>query len=194
MRWFSNRHIAVALAVLGCLVLGGGTDCLATRMVALTPEQLAERAGCVAHGRISALETSRDPQGRIFTRIAMLHAQIWIGPGAGGVAALDWVVGGGVLGEERAETVGQAHFTVGEEVVVFLARNPAGDWGVVGLEQGRFAVVRHARAGKEEAWVRNRFWGGAPAENGVADGGARLPSRVPLSLAGLKRRVLEVKQ
>ena len=39
---------------------------------------------------------------------------------------------------------GDAHFEVGEEVVVFLRRNPAGEsyFHVIGLAQGKFRVVR----------------------------------------------------
>lgn len=165
----------------------------ATSFQPLTLEQLSGRADRVAHGRVGALETRRDGAGHVFTRVTLESCEVWSGPGATADGCVELDLGGGVLGDERHETVGQAGFGIGDEVVVFLARNPAGDWTLLGLDQGRFEVLRPRELATEGPWVRNRFWGGRPGR--IQEGAeVRMPNRIPLTLAELKRRVREARR
>lgn len=174
----------VALA-LGWWLAGVGA--LATRFVMLTPEDLARGADLVVHGRVTALETTRDTAGRIHTRVELRVDDVWKGRVAsGGIKVL---CGGGTLGETEVRAVGQAEYAVGDEVVAYLVRSGDGTWVTLGLAQGRFQVTREEATGRR--WVRNLFWGAAPAGGGTARLASWPPARA-FSLDELKRRTREV--
>ncbi len=178
-RWLVLGAVAWAAAV---AALPAG----ATRFVMLTIEELARGADAVVHARVEALETSRDAAGRIHTRVELAVDEVWKGSMAAGRWSL--VAGGGTLGETTVRAVGQAEYSVGDEVVAYLVRTAAGEWVTLGMAQGRFQVNRDDATGR--GWVRNLFWGGA-MEGGKGRTLSWPPSR-PLSLEELKRRTREV--
>jgi hypothetical protein len=71
---------------------------------------------------------------------------------------------------------------LGEEVVVFTARNANGEPVTLDLAQGKFTVEATPASGAKH--VANGVLGG-PAEKS----GYRLPMQVPLELSELRRRV-----
>lgn len=172
------------------LLLGVVGEVRATRMVPLTPEQLAIQAEVVTHAKVEAMETALDASGRIHTRVELRIMEVWKGRLASPTCPV--VMGGGILGDRSVSVAGQASYVVGEEVVAFLVRNPAGEWVTLGLSQGRFGV--RVEPGSGRRWVSNPFWGGEP---GAASAGAReavrFPMRAPLGLEELKRRTREAR-
>ncbi|MBX3744099.1 MAG: hypothetical protein KF833_02215 [Verrucomicrobiae bacterium] len=157
-----------------------------TRWVPLTIEELAARADAVVHGRVEGLTVLRDAGGRIYRRVEVRAIEVWRGV-AGGVV-WEVVAGGGVLGERLEAAQGQVEYRVGEEVVCFLVRNPAGEWVTLGLAQGAFRV----REEGGRRWVANPFWGGAAGAGRDRHGG--WPADRPLAIEELRRRTLEVER
>ena len=167
----------VALAVLLSSALAGW---IAAATGAPVPvEDLAKRADTVIHGKVAALECTRDPAGRIFTRVELDVAEVWKGKPAG---RFTLVMAGGVLGARKVAVVGGPGYRLGEEVVVFTARNASGEPVTLDLAQGKFTVEAAQASGAKH--VANGVLGG-PAEKS----GYRLPTQVPLELSELRRRV-----
>ena len=183
--------------LVGGLVLAGlgrgGFEAGATRWTPLTIEQLAARAEWIVRGKVTAIEVARDADGRLFTRIEGTVQESWKGSGKPAPEGrCTWVAGGGTLGTRIEGAEVQAQYRVGESLVVFLVRNPAGEWVTVGLSQGRFEI--HSD-GAGASWVRNPFWGeeagSVPGAERTGAPTVRLPSRRPLSLDELRRRIRE---
>jgi hypothetical protein len=172
-----GHKVPVALAVLLSSALAGR---IAAAIGAPVPvEDLAKRADTVVHGKVAALECTRDPAGRIFTRVELDVAEVWKGKPAGRFAL---VLAGGVLGARKVAVVGGPEYRLGEEVVVFTARNASGEPVTLDLAQGKFRVEAAEASGAKH--VANGVLGG-PAEKS----GYRLPTQVPLELSELRRRV-----
>jgi len=172
-----GHAVAVALAVLLSSAPAGR---IAAAIGAPVPvEDLAKRADTVVHGKVAALECTRDPAGRIFTRVELDVAEVWKGKPSGRFAL---VLAGGVLGARKVAVVGGPEYRLGEEVVVFTARNASGEPVTLDLAQGKFRVEAAEASGAKH--VANGVLGG-PAEKS----GYRLPTQVPLELSELRRRV-----
>lgn len=159
----------------------------ATRMIPLTIEELAGAAVAVVHGRVREISAARDASGRIHRRIELEIAEVWKGRLPSGICSI--VAGGGVVGELEVKALGQPEYHVGEEVVLFLARNDDGGLVTLGLAQGKFEVHETTSGGKR---VSNLFWGASVLNE---DGGAlkKLSQhQAPLTLEELRRRTQEV--
>lgn len=182
--WRGGLRLGLALMFL----LGVAGEVRGTRMLPLTPEQLAIQATVVTYARVQALETALDASGRIHTRVELKVLEVWKGELTGSTCQV--VMGGGILGDRSVSVSGQAIYVVGEEVVAFLVRNPAGEWVTLGLSQGRFGV--RVEPGTGRRWVSNPFWGGASEATAGRDA-VRFPMRAPLGLEELKRRTQEAR-
>lgn len=192
--WFGPGRgwwvVMMVMMVLG-LGVGVGREARATRMVPMTVEQLAATSTAVVHGRVVALESARDGEGRIYSRVDLRVLEVWRGTVASEVCQV--VMGGGILGDRSVSVAGQAAYRVGEEVVAYLVRNPAGEWVTVGLSQGRFAVRRELDTGR--SWVSNGFLGGRSGSGSGGTSAARslmFPGDRAMSLEELKLRTREV--
>lgn len=179
MTW---RRIVLLLTA-GCLL---PSPAPATVLVPLHIEELISRAGLVAHGRVRSIEVRRDSQDRVFTEVFLEPEGVWKGAVAGDGVRL--VAGGGRLGEDQQGAEGAPEYVVGEELVVFATANPAREWVVLGLGQGRFIV--HTDVVSGERWVSNGFWGTRPTAAAPARR-VRAPWQQPLSLRELERRTRE---
>lgn len=180
----------LALAALVLAGVGGSCpEAAATRMIPLTIEQLAGKAGLVVRGQVDAVEVARDSGGRIYTRVGLAILEVWKGRMEGVQGRCELVVGGGLLGDRALRVSGQAEYGVGDEVVAFLARNEAGEWVTLGLSQGRFRVHRDTSTGRRVA--SNPFWGEESAAGEPRVTGYREPMKRPLDLDELKRRTME---
>ena len=167
----------VALALLVSSALAGR---LAAAIGTPVPvEDLAKRADTVVHGKVAALECTRDTAGRIFTRVELDVAEVWKGRPADRFAL---VSAGGVLGARKVAVVGGPEYRLGEEVVVFTARNATGEPVTLDLAQGKFTVETAPASGAKH--VANGVLGGTADKSGY-----RLPTQVPLELSELRRRV-----
>ena len=142
-------------------------------------EDLAKRADAIVHGKVASLECARDGAGHMFTRVELDVSSVWKGAATNRFAL---VLAGGVLGDRKVSVVGQPEYRLGEEVVVFTARNPQGEAVTLDLAQGKFTVENNPEAGLKR--VSNGVLGGPAAKAGY-----RLPTQVPLGLAELRRRV-----
>ncbi len=172
-----GNQVPVALAVLLASALANR---IAAAIGAPVPvEDLAKRADTVVHGKVDALECTRDPAGRIFTRVELDVAEVWKGKTVG---RFTLVLAGGVLGARKVAVVGGPEYRLGEEVVVFTARNESGEPVTLDLAQGKFTVEVAQASGAKH--VANGVIGG-PADKS----GYRLPTQVPLELSELRRRV-----
>lgn len=152
--------------------------------VPLSIEALTGHADWVVRGRPVSKTCLRDAKGMIYTRLEFVVEDVWKGELAS--QPLIVVQTGGTLGEESVEPPGQATLEVGEEVLLFLARNPRGEGVVVGLHQGKFEISREASGAIQ---VHNRFHGlpssGSAGERAIQH---QLGRRL-LSLEALKQQV-----
>jgi hypothetical protein len=165
-----------------------------TRLVPLTVEQLAGHADVVVHGVVRTMGSARDSRGGIYTRVCVQVLDVWKGRLRENPCEI--VAGGGILGEETVESGAQAAFEIGEELVAFLVRNPAGEWVTVGMGQGKFCVEadpagNHARR-PDARLVSNPYLGmGGAARVGGGHRGAVMPG---FTLTELQRRVLRARE
>ena len=89
--------------------------------------------------------------GQIFTTVVLRTLETWKGRPEDEVRVL---TAGGEVGDISQTVSGMAVFRDGEEVVVFLKRNPAGIYGLQRLALGKFAVG--APAGLPRRALRDR--------------------------------------
>ena len=114
----------------------------ATTIVLLRSETVASAADQVAFGTVVATE-SRWRDGRIVTRVRLRGAD---------PAADTWFEHpGGTVDGVSMQVVGMPSFRPGEEVVVLLAAR-GGRLRLIGLSEGKLAVVR--RDGRGELYLR----------------------------------------
>lgn len=172
--------------VLGALFLARNST--ATVMVPLSIAELTSEADLIVHGHIVAKSTSRDTVGSIVTRVGVFPVEVWKGVLSG--PDVHVLLAGGILGESEVSVEGQADYTPGEEVVLFLKLNPDGQAVTVGLGQGKFEVLKASDASGKRA--RNLFHGRTRASAQAPDTGCLLSD--PLALADLKRRVLSMRK
>ena len=175
-----GRSLTFLVALLAGAALGQ-----AASQVPLSIETLAAKADAVVHGRVVRMSCQRDDEGRIFTKVHLQIIEQVKGQQRGGTLVV--VQGGGVLGRRIARSPIQAKYKVGTEVVVFAVFNSRGEAVTIGLNQGKFDVVRQPEIGL--ATVRNPFHGLAKRDDPRAVVKRALGQAKPLTLAGLKRRV-----
>lgn len=170
--------------LLAAALLGGGFHGAGTQMVPLSIEQLTDLSRVVVRGTVSSRTCLEDERRRIVTRIVLSVAEVWKGEvGAGEFTVIQ---AGGVMGDRRVTVQGQPTFTIGEEVVVFLALNAQREGVVLGVCQGKFEVFQDASGHKQ---VRNIFHGGAPAGSGSAQALQNKLGNRRLTLADIKQAV-----
>ena len=175
-----GRSLTFLVALLAGAALGQ-----AASQVPLSIETLAAKADAVVHGRVVRMSCQRDDGGRLFTKVHLQIIEQVKGRERG--AALVIVQGGGVLGRRIARSPIQPKYKVGTEVVVFAVFNSRGEAVTLGLNQGKFDVVRQPEIGL--ATVRNPFHGLAKRDDPRAVVKRALGQAKSLTLAELKRRV-----
>lgn len=116
-------------------------------MLRLTVEDLARTSDAIVAGRVVRTHPELTARG-IVTRATLVVDDWWAGHDLGGGRAptLELLVHGGRLGDRATIVDGQASFTVGEDVVVFLFEGGGALWPQ-GLSQGKWRVVRSGAAG-----------------------------------------------
>jgi hypothetical protein len=147
MRRFWPRLVLLALVAL----LGRAGPAAATVMLEASVEDLTRESDAVVRGKVASAEGHRSADGkRIFTRVTVEVAEAWKGaPGKTVVVQ----VPGGVYGDIGQIVHGAPTFVPGEEVVVFLRRQPgrpdgaAPTFHVAGLAQGKLRIDRDAVRG-----------------------------------------------
>jgi hypothetical protein len=135
-------RFATILALFACLVVHGAETLVPVK-------QIAAEAELIVRGTVESKTVRRDSASRIYTEVELKVAEVWKGKFL--EPALTLLHPGGVLGEQITEVFGQPEYIIGEEVVVFLARNPQGKFVTIGLGNGKFTVSN--KSGVE--WVTN---------------------------------------
>ena len=174
-----KKLIAVALLV-SAVALGQ-----AASQVPLSIETLAAKADAVVHGTVVRMSCQRDDEGRIFTTVHLQIIEQMNSRQRGGTLVI--VQGGGVLGRRIARSPIQPRYRVGTEVVVFIVFNSRGEAVTLGMNQGKFDVMRPTETGL--ATVRNPFHGLAKRDDPRAVVKRALGQAKQLTLAGLKSQV-----
>lgn len=134
-------------AALCCAPLATGTA-LATTMVDVPLDSLAERADLVVRGtvvrtgtRVARAENRLEPFTHVWIRVDEVLA---------GVSAPNQLVHvvepGGSYGDVQTLVAGSPHFALGEQVVVFLARDPdrLETYRTLDMTQGKYHVLDEA--------------------------------------------------
>ena len=136
LRW------AAWLALLGAAIGGTSVAHSTSAEAPMTIKELTGGSDLLIHGRVGSLASSKEGQ-RIFTTIHLAAIEALKGTlTADGVTLKLY---GGSYEGKRTIVVGGPTFDPGEEVVVFLKRNgPDDTYGVLGLAQGKFRIVREA--------------------------------------------------
>ncbi len=129
------RSLAIVFVVAAAL------PAAATTVVYLDVDDLTERSNAVVRARVLERESRWDDEGRgiyTFTTVEVLSTL----KGGGDETLVIRQLGGEVDGVGSL-VAGDASFQVGEEVVVFLRRNPEDAvFHLVGLSQGKFSIDR----------------------------------------------------
>jgi hypothetical protein len=178
LRVMIMRRLLIILSI----VLTSWTQSLCGPLRPLGLPELTTASEAVIHGKVCSKKVARDSEGRIYTTIGIEILEVWKGDVKEPI--LEVVQGGGILGGQKAESPFQAHFSLGEETVVFCRFNQTGKAVTIGLTQGKFDVYSpHGMATKH---ARNLFHGGPPPHSPSFQSRIRMPNQVPLSLTKLK--------
>ncbi|MDP6931291.1 MAG: hypothetical protein QGG40_00175, partial [Myxococcota bacterium] len=121
------------------LVLGLGLSGIAqsTTLAPLSTEQLVDASDYIVRGTVTQVWTTRDSDGRIWTRAQFEVERTFKGqPDAGLV--IDQA--GGSLSGVTTRVGGAARFSPGEEAVLFLEELDSGHLVTVGMFQGKYTV------------------------------------------------------
>lgn len=132
------RRVLLATFLLGATA----PSALATVVVPVSVEQMAREAGCVVRARVRASTSAWDEaHRRIHTLTEIEVLDVYAGPPMS-TATIRTL--GGEVGSVGMKVSGAPHFVAGEEVVLFLAMDRAGEsrFTVMGLSQGKFVVDR----------------------------------------------------
>jgi hypothetical protein len=166
------------------------SEVLATQFIPISVEEMTRRSELILAGKVLSKTCLSGERGMIYTRVELQVDDVWKGTLATNRYTV--VQAGGVLGERKTVVNGQAQFVIGEEVVVFLVLNPAGEGITLGLAQGKFKVWTDAGSGVK--LTRNLFHGGPdPAAFGGSKQLQRVPSNWRLKLTDLRQQVQSVK-
>jgi hypothetical protein len=136
------------------LAAAGAAACLAAAASAsvvlrVTPRELADTAGLVVEGRVAAVDVRWDARRTCINTYATFNVERT--HKGTPVASVIVKVPGGRVGEEEVRVEGTARFAVGEEALLFLWKDGAGEWIVLGEAQGKFRLYRDEKAGKRMA-------------------------------------------
>jgi hypothetical protein len=116
----------------------------------------------VAIGDVTTMVGEWDAAGtRILTRVHLEPREVLKGTAP---SPLSFTRLGGRVGDRMSAVGGAARFAPGERVLVFLARDAAGDLRLADLVHGKFRIERDAATGREYA-VRST---GAPGADRIA--------------------------
>lgn len=187
-RWARSWVAALAVAISWV----PGPAARATILLEQSIEEMTAESALVVRARVARVDPRMGgPNGRpgIYTYVTLDVIEHLRGTSG---ARVEVVVHGGRVGREASLVSGQARFTAGEEVVVFLFRGGGALWPTA-MALGKWAVQRDARG----EWVTRSFAGvglARPAADGtvrpVAPSETRAPSR--MSLDELRDRVRSV--
>jgi hypothetical protein len=121
--------------VLACLAVVPQAN--ATTMIYRSIEELAQRSAMVVEGTVSSAETYAGDEGRITTRWTVKVARTLRGQPAAEVRLEQWA---GTLGDITTQIPGDARFTEGERVVLFLRGDSPDKMYLTAMGQAKFTI------------------------------------------------------
>lgn len=152
----------IALALLGTAAPA------AASLRTTSDEELARSSAGAVRGRVVAATAAWDADASaIYTYVTIAVARAWGLPGAPATVVLKQL--GGVVGREALVVGGQARFTAGEDVMVFLDVRPRDrTLAVAGLAHGKWTLVTRPGAGAVARRHREAETGALIDERSVA--------------------------
>ena len=139
------RRLLSAAAALAALA----ATAAASIVLRVTPRELADTAGLVVEGRVTAVDVRWDDARTCINTWATLSVdRVHKGPSVGTVVVK---VPGGAVGDEEVRVEGTAKFQKDETAMVFLWKDKAGDWIVLGEAQGKFRLWQDEKSGRRMA-------------------------------------------
>lgn len=137
-RWRPGPLLALVAACL-CLSWSNGPVRAVVRFAA--EDALARASAAAVRGRVLAVQSRRDAAvDAIYTHVRLAVRRAWGFPAT--PAVLDLKLLGGTTADGTLAVGGQARFTVGEEVLVFVDVRPRdATLSVTGLERGKWTVA-----------------------------------------------------
>ncbi len=151
----------------------------ATTMIYRSIEELAQRSALVVEGTITGSETYAGDEGRITTRWTVKVARTLRGQPAAEVRFEQWA---GTLGDITTQIPGDARFTQGERVVLFLRGDSPEKMFLTAMGQAKFTI----HGGNQPAKLLRKA-----AIEGAGQGILPLPLKELAPLAAPQSRVEE---
>lgn len=144
MHGFGPRVRAILAA--GLLLASPRAVC-GTSLATLDLREMAATSTSIVHGTVLGC-TSRWNADRtlIVTEVRVRVIGAVKGSDAGEITLIQ---PGGTVGKLKMEVPGASAFAVGQETVLFLARDPRGDLHVTALNRGRFDVTTDEKTGQK---------------------------------------------
>lgn len=151
----------------------------ATTMIYRSIEELAQRSALVVEGTVTGSETYAGDEGRITTRWTVKVARTLRGQPAAEVRFEQWA---GTLGDITTQIPGDARFTQGERVVLFLRGDSPEKMYLTAMGQAKFTI----HGGNQPAKLLRKA-----AIEGAGQGMLPLPLKELAPLAAPQSRVEE---
>lgn len=151
----------------------------ATTMIYRSIEELAQRSALVVEGTVTGSETYAGDEGRITTRWTVKVARTLRGQPAAEVRFEQWA---GTLGDITTQIPGDARFTQGERVVLFLRGDSPEKMYLTAMGQAKFTI----HGGNQPAKLLRKA-----AIEGAGQGILPLPLKELAPLAAPQSRVEE---
>ena len=144
MRVLPGARLAVIALLLSILIPASAG---ATSMAQMSLEDLAASSPVLVYGTV----VSATPRWNADHTLIVTEVRMRVETALKGLAPdeIVFVQPGGAVGKLQVDVPGASAFRPGEEAVLFLAPDPAGTLHVIGLDRGRFDVVRDARTGRK---------------------------------------------
>jgi hypothetical protein len=134
--------------ILWAFALGAAT-CAASVVERMSVEDLSRGADAIVSGRVVAVSSAwNEAHTKIYTFSTVEVTESLKGEPARRIVVKEL---GGAVGDIGMEASGVARFALGEEVLVFLRRDPDGAYRTRGLAQGKMRLVRETATGRAYA-------------------------------------------
>jgi hypothetical protein len=128
------------LRILACLLVFAAARASASTVVAMTLDQMSERAESIFLGRVTGTRADWNAERtRIYTYVTLEVDRYLKGGSESKVATVRFL--GGRVGPYAAMVPGSPRFEVGEEVLLFCAGGGARIPTVLGMSLGKFTIV-----------------------------------------------------
>jgi len=135
--------------LLWAFALGAAATCSASVVERMSVEDLSRGSDAIVSGRVVAVSSAwNEARTKIYTFSTVEVTEALKGEPARRIVVKEL---GGAVGDLAMEASGVARFALGEEVLVFLRRDPDGAYRTRGLAQGKMRLLRETETGRAYA-------------------------------------------